>query len=205
MVIDNLKADAVALQEAALCSKGDKTPCLRDLERATGMNAVPGITFRRKGKHFGNVLLSPHPFKSARIMDLSVHNREPRIAILATLDYRGTPIRIIATHLGLGSGERRKQIKRLLERIDKFSDKITILMGDLNEWNPLSLAETGLRRHFGHIWSPPSFPSRSPILSLDRILVKPRKARRRIAVVRPPPAECASDHLPVIAAIDPFL
>ena len=204
MVIRNFAADAVALQEAAFRSKG-RPLRLRDLERTTGMKAIPGITFRRKGEHFGNVLLSPHPFKSARIMDLSVRNREPRVAIVAMLDYQGIPIRIIATHLGLGSGERRKQIKRLLEQIPKFSDKITILMGDLNEWNPLSLAETGLRRHYGHIWSPPSFPSRSPLLSLDRILVKPRKARQRIAIVRTPPAESASDHLPVIAGIDPFL
>jgi endonuclease/exonuclease/phosphatase family metal-dependent hydrolase len=40
-------------------------------------------------------------------------------------------------------------------------------------------------------------------LPLDRILVRPTRARKTIEAVRTRPALTASDHLPVTAVIDP--
>ncbi len=174
---------------------------MRHLERATGMKAVPGLTLRRKDTRFGNILLSAHPIENASLMDLSVGRREPRGAIVATLSIRGTSVRVVATHLGLKSRERGRQIRRILGKMRKPDRGIAILMGDLNEWNPFSPAALLLALQFRKIWSPPSYPSRSPILSLDRILVEPPWARKRIMAVKTPPAANASDHLPVVATI----
>jgi endonuclease/exonuclease/phosphatase family metal-dependent hydrolase len=204
VVIRGLQADVLALQEVVLGSKGEAAFSMRHLERATGMKAVPGMTLRKKDTTFGNILLSAHPIQSAKLMDLSVGKREPRGAIVATLNIRGTLVRVVATHLGLKSRERKRQIRRILGKMRNSEGGIALLMGDLNEWNPFSPAALLLALQFRDIWSPPSYPSRSPILSLDRILVKPPWTRKRIMAVKTPPAATASDHLPVVALISPL-
>ena len=47
-----------------------------------------------------------------------------------------------------------------------------------------------------------SFPSRFPLLSLDRIWVRPRRALRELGVHASPTARSASDHLPVWGVVD---
>ena len=46
-----------------------------------------------------------------------------------------------------------------------------------------------------------SFPSRLPLLALDRIWVRPRVALKLIKTHRDPLARLASDHLPVYAEV----
>jgi endonuclease/exonuclease/phosphatase family metal-dependent hydrolase len=47
-----------------------------------------------------------------------------------------------------------------------------------------------------------SFPSRRPILPLDRIWIHPVNVLRRMFVHRSALAKSASDHLPVVADLD---
>lgn len=167
------------------------------------MEAVPGMTMWRKDAHFGNVLLTAHPVEEIRRMDLSLSDREPRGAIMVTMRIDNAPIRVIATHLGLKRDERRCQMKHILNDIREGDPVVTILLGDLNEWDPFGSVFPLLRIHFGRSWSPPSYPSHFPVLALDRILVRPTGIRKTIKAVRTPAARTASDHLPVTAIIDP--
>jgi endonuclease/exonuclease/phosphatase family metal-dependent hydrolase len=201
-ILNDINADVVALQEVSF-------PCLRahpfsiqELSAGTGMEAIPGITFTKKEADFGNVLLTRHPVIRLRKLDLTLKPREPRGAIMATLDIHGTPCEVIGTHLGLRRAERVHQIKAILKGI-QTCDKGThvILMGDLNEWNPSSAALRVLQGSFGRHPVPPTYPARFPILSLDRILVRPRCALQDIRVIKHPRARLASDHLPVTAHI----
>ena len=50
-----------------------------------------------------------------RRVDLTVYRREPRGALDVDLDIDGRTVRVLVTHLGLLPGERRKQVRRLLD------------------------------------------------------------------------------------------
>lgn len=202
-VILSLQADVLALQEVSFFLNPSRPFHLRDLEDATGMRAVPGMTLCRKDTHFGNVLLTHHPVHHIHRLDLSVKGREPRGAIMASVEVAHLPIRVIATHLGLKRDERRHQVRQILNELRSDDPGVTLLLGDLNEWDPFGMVSRFLRIHFGKAGSPPSYPSHFPVLPLDRILVRPTRARKTIEAVRTRPALTASDHLPVTAVIDP--
>jgi endonuclease/exonuclease/phosphatase family metal-dependent hydrolase len=74
-------------------------------------------------------------------------------------------------------------------------------MGDINEWFPPSPGLRSMNRHLGPTPALPSFPSRLPVLALDRIWVRPRGALVALAVHRSALARIASDHLPVRAEL----
>ena len=79
------------------------------------LHAVAGPTLQRGSGHYGNALLTRRPVLDVRHVDLTVYRREPRGAIDADLDVDGAVVRVIVTHLGLLPGERRTQVRRLLD------------------------------------------------------------------------------------------
>lgn len=201
-ILNDIKPDVVALQEVSFPCLGAHPFSTQDLSAGTGMEAIPGITFTKKEADFGNVLLTRHPVIRLHKLDLTLKPREPRGAIMATLDVHGTPCQVIGTHLGLQQAERVRQIKAIL-RVIQTCDKGTrvILMGDLNEWNPLSPTLRVLRDSFGRHPAPLTYPARFRVFSLDRVLIRPRCALQDIRVIKHPLARLASDHLPVTAHI----
>jgi endonuclease/exonuclease/phosphatase family metal-dependent hydrolase len=78
----------------------------------------------------------------------------------------------------------------------------TVLLGDLNEWFLWGRPLRWLHAHFERPPAPRTFPAGWPVLALDRVWVKPRRCLRAIAVHRSLLARHASDHLPVVAALD---
>jgi endonuclease/exonuclease/phosphatase family metal-dependent hydrolase len=76
-------------------------------------------------------------------------------------------------------------------------------MGDLNEWRiDKRSGISGLEPIFGNFeFFAPSYPSRYPVLALDRILCTPRQSLRNIQVHSTPLSRKASDHLPITAEI----
>ena len=74
-------------------------------------------------------------------------------------------------------------------------------MGDLNEWFLWGRPLRWLHRHFENTPAPATFPSRLPVLALDRIWVKPRHLLRQLTVHTSRLARRASDHLPLVAEI----
>ncbi len=199
-VIRDLEADILALQEASFQS-GEARFTLKYLIEATGMNAVPGLTLFKKDADFGNMLLSRHPLKATRNLDLSVPGREPRGAIIAEFLIHNSSVTVSTTHLGLRSRERHIQIRRLAKELNPHGRAPLILLGDLNEWNPFSRVLKRIFSHFGRVSTIPTYPSNFPILALDRILVHPRSSLIKICVSKTALTRVASDHLPVKATI----
>jgi hypothetical protein len=135
-------------------------------------------------------------------LDLSVPPHEPRGALDVRLDCGGWRLRIVATHLGLWPYERRRQVRQLLAALDDGDDLPTVLMGDLNEWWLWGRPVRWLHAQFRRTPAPPTFPSGLPVFALDRLWVRPRGLLRRLAVHASPLARIASDHLPLVAALD---
>jgi endonuclease/exonuclease/phosphatase family metal-dependent hydrolase len=196
-VISELDAVIVGLQEATFPAQEQDAFGRDDLERITGLHVLLGPTFCKQGVYFGNVLMTRHPVVEVRRHDLSVHRREPRGALDVNLELGGCVARVIVTHLGLRMFERRRQVELIYDALCAERHELVIALGDFNEWLPPSWSLAKLRRWFGRFPAPRTFPSRFPVLALDRIWARPSDALVKVWSHRSPLARVASDHLPV--------
>jgi endonuclease/exonuclease/phosphatase family metal-dependent hydrolase len=174
---------------------------MEHLAHAPGYHTVAGCTMQRYGGDYGNLLLTHRPILDVRRIDLTVHPREPRGALDVDLDCGGRAVRVVVTHLGLLPGERRWQVKRLIETLALAEDELVVLLGDINEWFIEGRPLRWLQRHFGQVRHVRTFPSRFPLLALDRIWVHPREALREVTGHRSALSRRASDHLPLLGRI----
>jgi endonuclease/exonuclease/phosphatase family metal-dependent hydrolase len=197
-VIGELDADIVALQEFHSRGSFDMHAHLGTL----GFEHVIVMpTFRKRGSEFGNAVLTRSPARDAIAHPFGVGNREPRNAIDLRVVADECTVRVIATHLGLRSAERRIQVARLLALIGPSAPQPVVLLGDFNEWSARgALAPIDLR--FGRSAAPRTFPSPYPLAALDRIWIDPPSACVDLCVHRSRTSRVASDHLPLVATLD---
>jgi endonuclease/exonuclease/phosphatase family metal-dependent hydrolase len=201
-VLREIDADVIGLQEVDARPGEMKTSRQREyLASALGLHAIGGPTLRREGGEYGNALLTRRPVLDVRQVDLTVYRREPRGALDVDLDVDGAPVRVVVTHLGLLPGERRTQVRRLLDRLGDDRTEFIIVCGDMNEWFAVGRPLRWLHARLGRTPGLPTFPAILPVFALDRIWVHPRAALVTLATHRTPAARLASDHLPIIADI----
>src|SRR5436190_14541829 len=191
-VIRELDCDTVGLQEVDYR--------LDYIAGRVGMRCIPGITLVRHDGPFGNALLTTRKVLDVRQLSLGYGRREPRSALDVDLDVCGQKLRVIVTHLGLFAAERRWQVRKLLEMVKSTEERLVVL-GDINEWFPFSRPVRWFNRLLGHSVVERSFPSRWPLLALDRVWVRPRPALLALKAHRSALAAAASDHLPVKAIV----
>ncbi|MCG2578753.1 endonuclease/exonuclease/phosphatase family protein [Dechloromonas sp. XY25] len=202
-IIDEIGCDTIGLQEVASDQDGRHDSVQLDyLAERTHMQAIPGHTIVNHTGHFGNALLTRRPVLAVRQHDLSVPQREPRGAIEADLDIDGLVVRVFVTHLGLRPGERRYQVRKMLDLLhDVPPERPVIVLGDINEWLPIGRPLRWLHGLLGQAPAERSFPARWPIFALDRVWVRPYWALLAFGTHRTAGARIASDHLPVKAII----
>lgn len=204
-VIGELGADIVALQEAD--QRFGERAGLLDLEhlrREAHLVSVPISGFSTKGHGWhGNVLLLREGAVSD-VQQLKLPGVEPRGALVVDLDLKMGPLRVIAAHLGLLRHSRAQQAEAIIEAASDAGGRPTLLIGDLNEWR---MGKRSSLSFLSPVFDPShatvaSFPSRFPLLPLDRVLGNPHSLVTSVAVHDSPLARVASDHLPVKASID---
>lgn len=200
-VLREIDADMVALQEVE-SRPGHADDLLDCLARATGSQAIAGVTLLRDDAHYGNALLSRLPLTEVRRHDLSVPGREPRGAIDVDFSLQGVGAQLIATHFGLRPAERRRQVQRLTKAFMKDTRELVILAGDLNEWFLWGRPLRRLQRIFPQTPRRRTWPARAPLFALDRIWVHPAAAMRKLYVHHSAVTRVASDHLPLVAEIE---
>jgi len=170
-MLAEINADIFALQEVPL--GGSAAPdVLAILRRMTGLHAVAGPTLDTPARRYGNAVLTRFPAHAVRTLGLSFRSREPRAALAADIDCDGETWRVVATHLGLASRERRAQVERVLQSFDTPAMPVTLL-GELNEWFIYGRTLRRLVAHFYRARSPRTFPIRYPLFALERIWVHP--------------------------------
>ena len=188
--------DIVALQEVDSRGRDPTNLPLEALKLALGGHAAEARTIAAEDGHYGHVLISRWPLEQIALHDVSIARREPRCAIDAVIRSPRGGFRVIATHLGLGLGERRRQIARLVA-LAREGDPAAglVMLGDFNDWHG------EVRRALDALlpaWSfLRTFPARRPIFKLDRIFSRPPGAL--VQCWTDTDARHASDHLPVIA------
>ena len=193
-VIQELECDTVGLQEVDYR--------LDYIGARLGMQAVPGLTLARHDGPFGNALLTRRKVLQVRRLALGYGRHEPRNALDVELEVSGQRLRVIVTHLGLFAAERRWQVRKLLDLLRHTpAHERVIVLGDINEWLPLSRPLRWMNSLLGRSVAERSFPSRWPLVALDRVWVRPRPALLALKAHRSPLAAVASDHLPVKAIV----
>jgi endonuclease/exonuclease/phosphatase family metal-dependent hydrolase len=202
-VLREIDADVVGLQEVDARHGGARESMqMQYLAAALGLHAVAGPTIVSATGNYGNALLSRRPVRHARHLDLTVYRREPRAAIDAELDAGGADVRVIVTHLGLLPGERRTQVRRLLDALGSATATPTIICGDVNEWLAVGRPLRWLHARLGRTAGVPTFPAAFPVFALDRAWVHPQAALRALGAHASAAARLASDHLPLVADLE---
>jgi endonuclease/exonuclease/phosphatase family metal-dependent hydrolase len=193
-VIEECGSDTVGLQEVDYQ--------LDYIASKLGMAAIPGLTLARHDGPYGNALLTRRKVLAVRRLGFTYSGREPRNALDVDLEVEGETVRVIVTHLGLWPAERRYQVKQILKMLKEtpICERV-IVLGDINEWLPLGRPLRWMNALFGRSIAERSFPSRWPLVALDRVWVRPRHALLALKAHRSPLAAAASDHLPVKAII----
>ena len=172
-------------------------------DHAYGRNAVDD------GGDHGNALLSRYPITSWHNHDVSLPGDEPRglLHCIVQPDAPAAALHVVCLHLGLRESHRSHQLIHLgrLLREDVPPDAPLVVAGDFNDWRSRAdglLHGTGLvevfRQHDG--LHARSFPSRWPLLRLDRIYVRQIAAARPLRLPRRP-WSTLSDHAPLAAEI----
>ncbi len=222
-VLHEIDADVVALQEAdkRFGGRGAAVPHeliddhgvykpvhlgvrhRRPLENARKhADRLLNINTRNIGWH-GNALLVKRHVGVIDCAALDLPTLEPRGAVMAELLLDGDrPVRVIGMHLDLSGLWRRRQVRAILDAVAKRRQKMpTVLMGDTNEWREAAGCLKDLGPEFQVAPTGPSFHSRHPVASLDRIIVDRELRIDAAGVHSSAAARRASDHLPIWARL----
>jgi len=200
-VLAELQADIIGLQEVDSRPSRSALPQAVELARRLGCELVEGPLLLEGDGHYGNALLSRWPVRALRREALPYRRGEPRGFIhAATTAPGGTEWHVFVSHLSLGTLSRRHQLATIAAEM-AAAPAPAVLLADLNEWNGWARGLLGLGRAATLLRSPASFPSRRPMLRLDRIAVRGCVISRDAWVHRSPLAAVASDHLPVLAEL----
>lgn len=158
--------------------------------------------------HHGNAILSRFTIASAHNQDVSDNRFEKRGLLHCEVVLPGVsePVHCVCVHLGLMAGSRRRQMTALAERMEQLApgDTPLIIAGDFNDWrnhaSEVLAKRLGLQEvfHNGSGKLARSFPSRVPILALDRIYVRGFDIEKA-AVHCGLPWSKISDHAPLTA------
>lgn len=159
------------------------------------------------GEH-GNALLSRWPIGDIGHHDVSDHRFEQRGLLHVPVQWNGVLVHAIVAHFGLIHASRVRQVERLAKFIQAEvpPDDIVVVAGDFNDWAAKldsPMAKLGLTRALC-AGDPASryntFPSRLPVLSMDRIYLRGLKCLST-QVPRGPAWARMSDHLPLVAEL----
>jgi len=215
--IMSLEPDVVLLQEVAGVGKGDeKSFQLEVLAGSMWPHTAYGRNSIFSGGFHGNAILSRYPIKRWENVDISVKALR-RVGLGKILPKRGllhaeveveggVPVHFLATHFGLLQVERRRQLKHLCDHIKKAVPEGApfLVAGDFNDWRQKVTAKLSRAlnvkeaHHLQHKRHARTFPSRFPLLCLDRIYFR-SLSLKGVRRVEGHPWLHLSDHLPLLA------
>lgn len=137
-----------------------------------------GLNAKYDHGHHGNAILSRFDILSSYNLDVSDHRFEKRGLLHVQVDLPGAPgTHFFCVHLGLAGGGRRRQMEAMAERVEQIvpPEAPLIIAGDFNDWNNRAQELLERRLALTEVFRgrpARSFPSRLPVLRLDRIYVR---------------------------------
>lgn len=216
-VLKEIDADVVGLQEVGwhrpTHHRIDHFAYLRE---HTDYTVVEGLVRDPLRAQFGNALLTRLPLEKSQWVDLKVRGHVPRAALIGEVQAESLRLQMTVLHLGLTVWERERQVRRLLESLSRQEatqregtaaqaaeaqedTPPSVLLGDFNMLRRHTRASAILAQRFPTCVRMPTYPTRRPQLSLDRIYLSPHWEVTESRVFAQGAALQASDHLPLIA------
>jgi len=211
--IKSLSADVVLLQEVAGTTRGHEDSGVSTFQLEGLADEIwPYFAYAKNaifsGGFHGNAILSRYPIVRWNNLDITVAPLPTRGLLhgeIALPDSEQS-FHVMGVHLGLLQYERRKQLKTVCRYVQEkvSADSACFIGGDFNDWRQkvtkgfsksLRLDEAFLRQHQMHART---FPSRMPVLRLDRIYFRGAKLDRATCLTGKPWL-FLSDHLPLVA------
>jgi endonuclease/exonuclease/phosphatase family metal-dependent hydrolase len=135
--------------------------------------------------HHGNAILSRFPIERPHNQDVTQMRFERRGLLHCAIKVPGVPkeVHCVCAHLSIFARSRRRQLDALAGYLeDQVEPSLPLIIaGDFNDWrneaDVLLAKRLGLTEVFGGAWGGlelpgRSFPSRHPVLMLDRIYVR---------------------------------
>ncbi|MEO0918411.1 MAG: endonuclease/exonuclease/phosphatase family protein [Pseudomonadota bacterium] len=200
--------DILALQEAdEECRPHERILDIEKIAKSTGLVYVHDTPDLRWGDDsdgfLGTILFLSPSFerRQADVIDLPGHCHRGAIVVEARVQDQA--VRIISTHLSLSQPLRIVQMRIVGQYLRRRPEMPTIFLGDFNEWRPWG----GLMfnsRIVGTRFSGPvrgSFPSKRPLLPLDRILADRGATVSEVRSLASEETRNASDHLPIFGQV----
>lgn len=201
-VIRKSDADVVALQEV-IDETHDRLRFIDSLRELGYDHLVHARTIDKPQGPYGIAMLSR--VRPTEIHEIELGGSEPRKALRFHLEHPAGALDVCSTHLGLAGAERWKQIEKLSNILasadERHRDRLQVLMGDLNEWRPQTRLMRRLRKRFEWVSTVTTFPSRRPLLALDRIAIRGRPKTVNFQRIDDPAAVQASDHRALLAEV----
>ena len=135
------------------------------------------------------------------VIDLPGHCHRGAVSVEALADT--IPFRLISAHLSLSQPLRVIQMRIIGQYLRRRPQMQTILLGDFNEWRPWGGLMFNARLIGQSFYGPAirTFPSRYPVLPLDRIMTDKKGALSNVQAVKSADLSIASDHLPITGLI----
>lgn len=213
-VIHSLQPDVIALQEVGSLNNYEEGKHQFRILEESGFRLLAGPV---GPGYYGNALLVRLPVLEQGLQALSYEDREPRGLLHARLQTSRTfadrivgpphqkenpprgAFQVFATHLGLRNRERWQQVRQIKDFIERrtMPHEPWLLMGDMNIWFPFSAQIRYLKQNLHLRWHRArTFPSRFPLLSLDRLALSSHWHVMHEGRLRDKVARKASDHLP---------
>ncbi len=207
-VLDQLKADVIALQEVLGLDDPNGDDQARYLAHQLGYHYTHGETRKHAGLAYGNAVLSRYAVRESCHYDVSVPGREERGCLRVDIELpEEQVIHVFNVHLGTGFRERQKQAYKLLHD-ELLRSKLLagprVVLGDFNEWTR-GLTTRMLANEFEsadlrlHLNRRRTYPGFFPFLHLDHVYYDGTLRLEKVSVHRTPMALVASDHLPLVA------
>ena len=203
-VVKSCNPDVVCLQEIDRNQKrSGNLDFVAELEQRLAMKGVFESNYDFGGGQYGNATFTRFEIVSHKNHPLPVPPKiEPRGCLETVIRVRDKEIRVLNTHWGLDTEQRRKQSAVVASILAE--KKPTLLAGDFNE-HPDAPGISTLASKIGDALTakdakvdvPESFRTKR----IDYIFVSGEFAVREVVLLREPPARVASDHLPLFAEV----
>ncbi len=204
-VLGRIDADVVALQEIFGPVEGGTGQADR-IASELGFDLAFGQTMEKRGRPYGNAVLSRWPITWSNSFELAWTRRDRRGCLRADIEAPFGRVHMFNVHMGTSYFERRHQIRSLVEEdlLLNAADGPRLVVGDFNEWVN-GLTTRVLRSQFDgidmrlHAGRRRSYPGVLPFLHLDHIYFEPPLEIDQVQLVRNRQTLVASDHLPLVA------
>jgi endonuclease/exonuclease/phosphatase family metal-dependent hydrolase len=203
-VIKARKPDVVCLQEMDRNQKrSGRLDFVAEMEKRLGMKGAFESNYNFGGGEYGNATFSRFDIVSHENHALPTPaGKEPRGCLEVTLRIGGRDVKILNTHWGLDTEQRKLQSEATIAILE--SGVPTILAGDFNE-HPDAAGVGAVMGRIGDVLVAPQAKVDAPetfrTRRIDYVFASTQFGVREVVLIRDPPAHIASDHLPLYAEL----